>query len=160
MFNAVIMVAALVFWVRGFPSAGQLQQSIAKDYPAEVLPYLQSHPPSGPVLNEYSWGGYLCWNDRGFKEFIDSRADVFVHAGVFSDYIDVLDAKDAGPVLDKYGIRYVLFPRKEILTYVLRRDPNWKVLFSGDLSMMLERVGPMPAKGPNGRVKGGGAGGR
>jgi hypothetical protein len=96
-------------------------------------------------MNSYLWGGYLCWHDRSFKEFIDSRADIFVYAGVFQDYISLLGLNDSAAILDKYGIRYVLYSPNEPLTYVLEHDPNWKVIFRGKVSMMLERVGPAPA---------------
>jgi hypothetical protein len=43
--------------------------------------------------------------------------------------------------LDKYKIRYVLFPRGEPLTYVLQHDAKWKVLYSDKLSVLLERDG-------------------
>jgi hypothetical protein len=143
--NALIMAGVLLFLVRGFPSTSRLQQSIETDYPAEVLPYLKTHPPAGPVMNYYLWGGYLCWYDRDFKEFIDSRADIFVYAGVFQDYVTLMGLNDSAAILDKYGIRYVLFPPHEALTYILEHDPKWKVIFRGKMSLILERVGAIPA---------------
>jgi hypothetical protein len=105
---------------------------------------LKVHPPSGRVLNAYNWGGYLVWNDPNFKDFVDSRADVFVYAGVFKDYIDLLGLESVQPILDKYGIRYVLFPRNDPVTTFLGKDPKWKPIFDGRVSIMLERVGPVP----------------
>jgi len=138
--NALLIVGMLVFIIRGFPSNVQLEESVEKDYPAEVLPYLESHPPSGPVLNAYLWGGYLGWRDRNLRCFIDSRVDIFEYAGVLKDYLDVIGIKAPYAVLDKYRIRYVLFPLNEPLTYVLSHDPNWKVVFAGKMSIMFERA--------------------
>jgi hypothetical protein len=137
--NGMIMAGILGFMVGGLPSQAGLQKAIARSYPADVLPYLHSHRLSGPVLNEYTWGGYLGWNDRNFRAFIDSRADIFDHRGVFKDYVDALGAVKAEPVLEKYGIRYVLFPPDEPLTYLLEHDKSWKVIFKGDVSVLLER---------------------
>lgn len=142
--NAVLMIATLIFIVRGFPSTAQLRQSVDAVYPAEVLPFLRAHPPAGPVLNEYGWGGYLGWNDRNIKDFADPRADIFVDTGVFTDYIDLLGLKSVQPILDKYGIRYVLFPRNEGLSSFLRESPKWKVVFDGKVCAMFERVGATP----------------
>jgi hypothetical protein len=50
-----------------------------------------------------------------------------------------LGLNDAALLLDKYKIRYVLFPRGEPLTYVLQHDPKWKVLYSDKLSILLEK---------------------
>jgi hypothetical protein len=142
--NAIIVAAVLVFIIRGFPSDAQLRQSIAKEYPADVLPYLKSHPHEGRVLNDYAWGGYLCWNDRDFKEFIDSRADIFVYAGVFQDYVKLIGLNKSQAILDQYGIRYVLFPRNAPLIMTLEQGPRWKVIFTGNTSVMLERIGAVP----------------
>jgi hypothetical protein len=148
--NAILMAGMLVFMVHGFPSRSQLQESIDKDYPAEILPYLKAHPPTGPVLNTWLWGSYLCWHDRNFKDFIDSREDVFLYAGVFKDYIDFLGLKDAKAVLDKYKIKYVLIETSQPVSVLLKEDPNWKTIFEGKVGVMYERV---EAKIPAGEAK-------
>ena len=74
--------------------------------------------------------------------FVDSRVDLFVYAGVFKDYIDILELKDSIALLDKLRIHYVLFPPNEPLTYLLTQDSAWKVLFKGNVSVLLERVAP------------------
>jgi hypothetical protein len=137
-FVIVLVIAALVhFW----PRAGQLQDWISDQYPAHAAAYLQAHPPAGPMLNFYLWGGYLNWRDPGVKVFLDSRVDIFEYSGVLRDYLDLLALHNPAPLLEKYNIRYVLFPPDEPLTYVLQHDANWKVLYSDKVSVLLERVG-------------------
>ena len=101
---------------------------------------MQAHPPNGNVLNFYLWGGYLGWNDRDLKVFLDSRVDIFEYASVLKDYFDVLGVQNSKAVFDKYKIRYVLFPQKEIITYTLEHDPDWKVLYRDSMTVLLERV--------------------
>ncbi len=137
--NAMIMAAILGFMVGGYPTTAGLQKSIDHDYPTEALPYLKAHPPTGPVLNHYLWGGFLEWNDRDIPTFVDSRVDIFEYAGVFQDYINLLGLKDPETILDKYGIQYVLFPPGEPLTYTLRLDPRWKEVYTGQVSVIFER---------------------
>lgn len=135
-FVIVLLIGAVVdYW----PRDGRLQVLIGEQYPAEAVSYLQAHPPSGRVLNFYLWGGYLNWRDPSVKIFIDSRVDIFEHSGVLKDYLDLLGLNDAALLLDKYKIRYVLFPRGEPLTYVLQHDSKWKVLYSDKLSILLEK---------------------
>ena len=93
------------------------------------------------MLNFYLWGGYLGWNDNRLKMFVDSRVDIFEYAGVLQDYLDLLAVKEPQSILDKYKIRYVLFPRDEPLTYALQHDPEWRVLYSDKVSILLERTG-------------------
>jgi hypothetical protein len=88
----------------------------------------------------------LAWNDRDLKVFIDSRVDVYEYAGVLKDYLDLLNLEQSGTVLDKYKIRYVLFPQpggysESALTYVLERDPRWSVIYKDDLAVLLQRNG-------------------
>ena len=97
------------------------------------------------MLNFYLWGGYLGWNDRDLKIFVDSRVDIFEYEGVLKDYLDLLSVNHSESILEKYQIRYVLFPPSEPLTYVLEHDSNWKVVFSNDLSVLLERSDEAPA---------------
>ena len=138
--NALIIAGAFTFMAWTFPTGKQLWQSVDREYPSEVLPSLSSLAASDHVLNYYLWGGYLGWRDPQFRDFIDSRVDIFEYAGVLKDYLDLLDLKDPFPILDKYHIRYVLFPPDELLTYALRHDARWKVVFSGQVSILFERV--------------------
>jgi len=142
--NALLMVLMVGGLVRYWPTAAELELSVRKDYPAQVLPFLKAHPPAGPLLNFYLWGGYLGWHDRNLKVFIDSRLDIFEYAGVLQDYLDLLGLTKSQDILDKYGIRYVLFPPNEPLTYALRHDPAWKVLYSDPISVLLERASDVP----------------
>jgi hypothetical protein len=138
--NALVILLLIGAMVYYRPNSAWLERSVAQHYPAQVLPFLRAHPPAGPMLNFYLWGGYLGWNDRDVKVFVDSRVDIFEYAGVLQDYLDLLALKQPQSLLDRYGIRYVLFPPAEPLTYVLEHDPRWKVIYSDQLSVMLERT--------------------
>ena len=137
-FVIVLLIATVAHY---WPREARLQALVDEQYPVEAVSYLQAHPPSGPVLNFYLWGGYLNWRDPSLKVFIDSRVDIFEYSGVLRDFLDLLALNDPKPILDKYRIRYVLFPRGEPLTYVLQHDPKWKVLYSDKLTVLLEKNG-------------------
>jgi hypothetical protein len=137
--NAVVVIAMLCAMVNYWPKAAELQHSVDENYPTEALSYLKTHPPSSPMLNAYLWGGYLGWNDRNIKVFIDSRVDIFEYSGVLQDYLNLLSVQDPQGILDKYHINSVLFPRDEPLTRVLQMDPRWTTSYSDKLSVLLER---------------------
>lgn len=145
--NAAIIFSVLAFMACGSPSVSELQKSIGESYPTRVLPFLRSHPPDGPTLNFYLWGGYLGWEDRSFKCFIDSRVDIFEYAGVLKDYLDLLGLKKPEAILSKYRIRYVLFPLDEPLTFVLTRDPDWKLIYKDKVCVMFKREEGMGSAG-------------
>jgi hypothetical protein len=137
--NAALIAGVLAFMLLGFPTSKQLLQSVGREYPAEVLPQVASIESSERVLNYYLWGGYLGWNAPGYRDFIDSRVDVFEYAGVLKDYLDLLDLKDPAGILDKYHIQYVLFPPDEPLSYVLLHDQRWEIVYSGKISVLFKR---------------------
>lgn len=138
-----LMVAGMAYY---YPTTRALDDSVAQQYPTEMIPFLKTHELKGRMLNDYLWGGYLGWNDRNQKVFIDSRVDMFEYTGVFQDYIDLMGLKKPQSILDKYQIQYVLFQQDQPLTYVLEHDPGWKVITKNKVSALFERVGA-PATG-------------
>lgn len=139
-FNAVVVVAIALGIVHYWPRNADLERSVSENYPSTALPYLKSHPPAGPMLNYYLWGGYLGWNNKDLKVFVDSRVDIFEYAGVLQDYLDLLALKNSDAIFEKYKIRYVLFPPNEPLTHVLQMDPRWRTTYHDDLVVLLERT--------------------
>jgi len=138
--NACVMLLMVAAMVHYWSTSDKLQESVAEQYPVQALSYIEAHPPQGPMLNFYLWGGYLNWKDPSLKIFIDSRVDIFEYEGVLKDYLDILALNQPDVLFDKYKIRYVLFPRGEALTYVLQHDPKWKLLYSDQLSYLFEKV--------------------
>lgn len=138
--NAVVVLAMIAAMVHYWPRTLDLQQSVNSVYPVNVLSFLKAHPPDGPMLNFYLWGGYLGWNNNDLKVFVDSRVDIFEYAGVLKDYLDLLGVQQSQSILEKYKIRYVLFPPGEPLTYVLEHDPDWKVQYQDSVSVLLEKT--------------------
>jgi hypothetical protein len=132
-----LMIGSMLYY---WPKSAMLQKSVEESYPTQALPYLRAHPPHGPVLTHYLWGGYLGWNERNLKVFIDSRVDIFEYAGVLQDYLDVLGLKKSNEILDKYKIQYVFFPPDEPLTYILEHDPAWKIIYSDKVAVLLQRT--------------------
>ncbi len=143
--NAVVMILMIAGVAHYWPREARLEALVADQYPVQAVSYLQAHPSSGPMLNFYLWGGYLNWRDPSLKVFIDSRVDIFEYSGVLQDFLNVLALKDPEIVLDKYQIRYVLFPPGEPLTFLLQHDPKWRVLYSDKISVLLERMSDNPA---------------
>src|SRR6266702_152579 len=142
--NALVICLMIGSIVHYWPTSAEMQKSISEKYPTQALTYLKAHPPDGPVLNFYLWGGYLAWNDRDLKVFIDSRVDIYEYAGVLKDYLDLLNLSQSKSILDKYKIRYVLFPQpsgysESALTYVLDHDSQWNVIYSDATTVLLER---------------------
>jgi hypothetical protein len=140
---ALLIIGAIVhFW----PKQSNLESAVQDQYPAGAVSYLKTHPANGPMLNYYLWGGYLNWEEPSVKIFIDGRADIFDYSGAFRDYLDVIGIQRPDAVLEKYKIRYVLFPHNEPFTYVLERNAGWRTVYSDGNSVLFERAGGEVAK--------------
>ncbi len=136
MFVIIFMVAGVIHY---WPSESKLQTTVDSQYPVGAITYLQAHPPSGPIVNYYLWGGYINWKDPNLKVFVDGRADIFDYSGVFTDYLALLSLEHPDAVLDKYKAQYVLFPHGEPFTYLMEHDSKWKTIYSDQNSVLLER---------------------
>ena len=76
--------------------------------------------------------------------FVDSRTDIFEYKGVLKDYLDLIALKNTLDQLDKYGAHYVLFPKADPVSYLLRHNTAWKVAYEDDHDDVFERVGKIP----------------
>ena len=139
-FNAVLIggLAAAMIWY--FPSRADLDEKVERAFPARAVSYLHSHPLQGPLFNSYDYGGYLIAYLPEQKVFIDGRGDLYEIAGAFADYFQVADLKPAAfSILKSYGIKTCVLNRAEPLAVVLVNHPDWKRVYSDDVSVILVR---------------------
>lgn len=146
--NGVFLAAAVCVVVVEFPSGAKLEQGVAESFPQRAMTYLDAHPLNGRVFNYYTWGGYITLHHPEIKTFVDSRSDIFEYRGVLQDYMDAISLKKSVEVLDKYEVRYVLFPPAEPLSYFLRHTQGWCLAYEDSVSILLERVGLVSGTAP------------
>jgi hypothetical protein len=139
--NAVLMTAVLAAMVWYFPSRAALQRTVATDFPVKAVEYLRQHSVPGPMFNSYGYGGYLVfsrWPEQ--KVFIDGRGDLYEMNGVFSDFLAIANLKpNVFSVLQVYKIQSCLLDRNEPLATVLGALPDWRRLYSDDVSVLYVR---------------------
>lgn len=138
--NATLIGLMLFGVVHYWPKNAELNNIVDGQYPAGAVAYMRKNPAPTPLLNYYTWGGYVPWNDSSIKVFIDSRVDIFEYEGVLQDYLDLLELKHPDAIFTKYKIQSVLFPPGEPLAYVLSHDPAWKEVYRDSVSVLFERI--------------------
>lgn len=137
--NAAI-VAAMAAWVLwSFPTQAAIQRDIDSKFPTAALAFMQRQHITGRIFNEDWWGGYMEWTMPGLKPFTDSRADIFVYNGAFDDYVSAVRIRRPFEVMDKYRMDYALLEPDQPLVYVLKRDPNWREVYSDKVAVLLAR---------------------
>lgn len=103
--------------------------------PATALAHVPRFVRETPVLNDYSFGGYLIWN--GIKPFIDSRADLY--GDIFLENYANLTAPDKDALastLAYYHVRWTIFAANAPVVKVLDATPGWHRFYSDKLAVV------------------------
>ncbi|MDA9394463.1 hypothetical protein WN73_28565 [Bradyrhizobium sp. CCBAU 45394] len=94
---------------------------------------------AGPVLNDYSFGGYLIF--AGIPTFIDGRGELY--GGPFIDRynraVALVDLGDLLKLLDEYKIGATLLAPRTPAVAMLDRLPQWQRVYSDDVAVVHKR---------------------
>jgi len=138
--NAVVITIATTMMVQRLPSSRELTEELTKGNPAKALNFIRRAGLSGRMLNDYNYGGYLIWAAPERKVFADGRGDVYEWTGVLKDYIRwVKLLEDPRFLLGKYRIDYCLLNRDAPISRVMQLLPDWKSVYSDDMSVVFVR---------------------
>lgn len=94
---------------------------------------------SGPVFNDYSFGGYLIY--AGIPPFIDGRGELY-GADFIRDYSRAIALRDIPgllKMLDDYGIGATLLTPDTPAVALLDRMPGWQRVYSDDVAVVHKR---------------------
>jgi len=114
------------------------------DGPAAPISALAAVPPelrAKPVLNDYSFGGYLIWS--GVRPFIDGRADMYGGAmlGLYRKFA-AGDPATLEESLSRYRIAWTIFAPDDGIIALLDREPGWRRLYADAVAVVHVRDGP------------------
>ena len=138
--NGLFLCAFLAAIVWAFPTPTDLQRQVTKLSPAGAVDYIRRTKLSGPMLNEYVFGGYLIWALPEEKVFIDGRGDIFDWTGVLPEYGRWATLQeDPAILLDKYKVRFCLISKDAPTTHVLPYLPGWRKVYSDDVAAVFAR---------------------
>jgi hypothetical protein len=138
--NALVIAAVTLMIFLGLPTEQRLSEETAQFFPVGALNYLRNYPQFGNIFNQYEWGGFLEWNMPQVRPFIDSRTDIFEYNGVLRDYIAISTFNNTRELLDKYQIRYVLYPANTPLAYFLSNDLGWECIYQDAQAVIYRRI--------------------
>ncbi len=139
--NAVLIAASLTIAFFAFPDLANLTAQVERNSPAGAVAFIKDHHLSGPMLNDYAFGGYLIWSAPAYPVFIDGRTDIFEWTGILQEYGEWATFR-VGPagLLNKYGISFCLLQRESPMATVLPLLPNWKAVYSDQKSVIFVRT--------------------
>jgi hypothetical protein len=127
--------------VQNFPSTHILREHIKQSNPEEALAFIRSAKLTGPMLNDYNYGGYLIWAAPEHRVFVDGRFDMFEAAGVQTEYVKWASlSTDPTILLDKYRIQFCLLPRGAAMTQVIPHLRGWQQVYRDDVAVVFART--------------------
>jgi hypothetical protein len=105
--------------------------------PAPALAAARQAGLTGPVLNDYDFGGYLIF--EGVAPFVDGRVDLYGDTFMRAYASALASEGDALPrILDHYRITWTLLRPDEPAVAAFDRDPAWERLYA-DASAVVHR---------------------
>jgi hypothetical protein len=140
--NAAFILASLFVAWFAFPAQDELAAQVRAGNPVEAVEVIRRTHPTGRMLNEYVYGGYLSWALPDHKVFIDGRADVYAWTGVLQDYgAWATLQEDPSRLLDQYRIDFCLLSEASPMVRAMRYLPGWREQYSDSHAVIFVRSG-------------------
>ena len=94
---------------------------------------------AGPVLNDYSFGGYLIF--AGIPTFIDGRSELYggPFIGRYNRDVSLADLRDFLRLLDQYKFDATLLEPGTPAVALLDRLPDWQRVYGDDVAVVHKR---------------------
>ena len=139
-FNAILMLGCGAAMAAAFPSTSAIEQQAREKSPVAAVDYIKRAGLTGPMLNDYVFGGYLIWALPQEKVFIDGRGDVYDWTGVFQEYGRWATlSEDPARLLDKYKIRFCIFAADHPMVRMIEHLAGWRRVYADKVAIVLAR---------------------
>lgn len=139
--NAVLIGLALLGTAIAFPSTAALRLQVEQKSPVKAVDFIRSAHLSGPMMNDYTSGGYLIWTAPEYPVFIDGRADVYEWSGILGEFGKWATLQtDPNSLLDRYHINFCLFSNEAPMSHALQQLKNWKLVYSDNNAVVFLRT--------------------
>ena len=138
--NALLIAAALWFCTLLQPTTGEIESAIAANEPVAAVSAIRRLGLTGPLLNDYIWGGYLIWALPEHKVFIDGRADLYAPLGIMREFGRwVMLEEDPALLLERRKIRTILVRQSAPVARVLRYMPGWTLAYEDEMAAVFQK---------------------
>ncbi len=142
--NAAMIGASLLAIFMAFPDSRNLEKQVEDQSPVKAVEFINASRLSGPMLNDYAFGGYLIWAAPEHPVFIDGRTDIYEWSGVLGKFGDWATLRSNPSVLlEKYKIGFCLLNRQSPMAQVLPLLHEWKIIYSDNNSVIFARTAPL-----------------
>jgi len=139
---AVNWLLVLLFFVAGALRLTNVllenRDAEARRFPVHALAFIEQMGwGERRMYNSYNWGGYLLW--RGYRVFIDGRADVYLD-DFMNEYVLAYQLRGDWRVpLDRFAVEYILIERDASLATLLTESDEWTQVYEDELAAIWVR---------------------
>lgn len=110
-----------------------LRAQLADHMPVRAVQVVQEKGYSGPLYNNFDWGGYLIWKLR-MPVSVDGRADLYGDKRLARSFATWGGAPDWASDPDLQSAKLVIGPVQAPLTQLLRMDPRFELAFEDKIA--------------------------
>lgn len=136
-----ILVAVLFIW-RISDAQGKRPfdyMNTSEVFPAAACDFLQTSNLTGPMYNDYNYGGYLIWRLwPKHRVFVDSRQEPFLN-GTFEEErtaTNCLEPDAWKRVFAKHKINFAILQPEVVLAEEIQKSPDWVCVYADDKAMI------------------------
>lgn len=138
----VLGVLLIIGWYRNL-SERRLEAVVAMNYPVAAVAAVQERGYSGPLYNDFDWGGFLIWRLRTPLVVMDNRGDVHGGARIQQSLKTWSGSRgwDADPELA--AARLVIANAQSALASLLRLDPRFDLVYEDEVATVFTASPPL-----------------
>jgi hypothetical protein len=122
----------------------KLHERLAQEMPVEAVDLVRRRGYSGPLYNNYNWGGFLLWRLR-MPVSIDGRAALYGDQRINRSIATWSAEPDWANDPDLTSAGLVIAPLKAPLTQVLRLDPRFHLVYEDKVTVVFSHSRSNPA---------------
>lgn len=115
-----------------------ISETMQRSYPVKTIEWIRQNQPSGNMLNEYNWGGYLIWELRDYPVFIDGRTDLFGSCGLNEWLMAVGAGEFWEAVFQGYNIGFTVLQPDRPINQILLAN-GWQQVYRDAVSVIMVR---------------------
>lgn len=139
--NAALILIAIAAIVLAFPSRSDLEAQVEAESPVKALAYLRANHIAGPMLNDYSFGGYLIWAAPEYPVMMDGRTDLYEWSGFLAEFGRwATFQEDPNRLLDKYNVNFCLLSLQSPMIHILPLLHDWRQVYADNNSVIFVRT--------------------
>jgi hypothetical protein len=141
--NAVFLGLSLLAAFLAFPSRQNLESQVDAESPVRALEFMRANHLSGPMLNDYPFGGYMIWAAPEYPVMMDGRTDVYEWSGFLGEFGSWATMQsDPNLLLHKYKVSFCLLTAQSQMIHILPLLHEWKMVYSDNTSVVFVRTNP------------------